>query len=276
MNGMEDGLEKLIPEDREPLDTRSMLEEGFLKNLAGGIGKNIAAASTVGIKPKASSKLTTVASDVSTERLLQTLYEVRDGLIDSLRDVHIASPVAKSLSTHINKLGSCIKHLGGPVEPFDPLNHVSGLKIPNLLRNAERVIETTKQCYSLGSIEDSKISDDNNKISLVFAGRAGNTEYRARGIIMSSCWTGNEAIDYIYTPGSGKMSVKVFSSGKWIDKSSDYKVSWELEENEIDPAQEEIQKGSNNSSGIVKDASTSSGNNIEDKDIGDDFPVEEK
>jgi hypothetical protein len=261
--------EKLIPEEREVLDTRSMLEEGFMKNLRGVITN--AAAST---KSKIDSKMTSVASDISTEKLLQALYEIRDGLIDAMRDVNVASPVANSLTTYINKMGSCIKHLGGPVEAFDPLNHVSGLKVPNLLRNAERVIETTKQCYSLGSIENAHINDDNTKISLVFAGKSGSTEYRAKGVVISSCWTGNEAVDYIYTPGSGKMSVKVFASGKWIDKSSDYKVSWELEENDIDSKQE-AQKESNNSGEIIKEAVQPSGNNTEDKDIGD-FPVEEK
>jgi adenylosuccinate synthase len=52
------------------------------------------------------------------------------------------------------------------------------------------------------------------------------------GLVTSSSWNGNEAIDFIYTPGQGKMSVKVFEKGKWIDKSEtgNYEIKWELEE----------------------------------------------
>jgi hypothetical protein len=125
--------------------------------------------------------------------------------------------------------------MGGEVEEFEPLNHVSGLVAPNFYKNAQKVIETTIQCYSLGDVEDAKVLQNGRMIQIVFTGSSGNVNYKASGTIESDEWTGNEAIDYIYTPGEGKMSVKAFENGKWVTRNDPkkYKAIWELEETDV-------------------------------------------
>jgi len=57
--------------------------------------------------------------------------------------------------------------------------------------------------------------------------------YKAFGQISARSWEGSEAIDYIYVPETGgKMSVKTYEGGKWVDKSDTgvYDIYYDLEE----------------------------------------------
>jgi len=174
------------------------------------------------------SGLSTV-NNASMEKILVALYDTREGMVEAFETCNVNSKTAKILSGQINKLASCIRYMGGDVEEFEPLNHVSGLTAPDFYKNAQKVIETTIQCYSLGEVEDAKVLENGRKITIVFTGSAGNVNYKAAGTITSDEWTGNEAIDYIYTPKEGKMSVKSFENGRWINRNADekYKVLWD-------------------------------------------------
>jgi hypothetical protein len=166
----------------------------------------------------------------STEKVLISLYDIRDILIDSFRLSGINSNVSKKLVSSIEKVDGLIKTAGGEIERFEPLNHCSGLQAPNFYKNAEKVIATTTQCYSLGKIEDAKISDNGKTINICFLGINEDVSWKAMGTINAEEWTGNEAIDYVYTPREGHMSVKAYDNGRWIDKisSGKYKVHWDL------------------------------------------------
>lgn len=174
----------------------------------------------------------------SSEKILLTLYDVRDDLVDAFGECSFNSYLAKCLTNQINKIASCIVNMGGQAEAFEPLNHVSGLKMPDLVKNAEEVIQRTMQCYKLGTVKEAKIKEDGKEINIVFEGVDGEVKYTASGRIITKGWTGNEAIDYVYTPNSGKMSVKAFEGGRWVNKSNlekdkeNYKISWELTEDD--------------------------------------------
>jgi len=257
-------------EEREPLDTKSMLEDAFFANL-GKTGKSI---------PKVK-KTQELKADVNfnTEKLLLELFEVRDNLVE----VFSSGSNSQHIITSINKVGSCIRSLGGEAQDFDPFAHLSGLQKPNIKKNAMRVIENTKEVYSIGRIEEPKVEEDGKTIIITFAGQKDNVDYKAVGtLVASKNWVGNEAIDYVYTPGEGRMSVKVFNEdGKWVDKSNAYKISWELFEKEADlnvmPLEvERKDEGKDEKNVEIKEEVKKEASNKDiDEEIGD-FPIEEK
>jgi len=171
--------------------------------------------------------------EYNTEDLLVSLYETHDELVGAFNSSDYGSKTAQSISNSIIKVGACIKKLGGEVEKFNPIDHVSGLAVPPLIKNAQLVVERTKQLYSRATIEDVQISENGKTIDITLLGQNNNPEvmYRVKGTITASTsWNGNEAIDYIYTPQSGKMSVKVLEGNKWVDNSNSFKVHWGLDE----------------------------------------------
>lgn len=249
-------------EDREILNTRAMIENSFFSNLktkpnSKPIPKEI--------------KETAVIND--TESFLLDLFEVRDGLVDLFKKLNGNDENVEILTGQINKIGSCIRKLGGAVDKFDPFSALSGLRDPDLKLNAQRVVENTKRAYSLGKVSEDKVSEDGKTIHMSFSGVKGNMSYKAVGtIVANKSWTGNEGIDYIYSQNSGKISVKaVNDEGKWVDKSSDYNISWELYEQDNEVVKEGVEKTSETKKELEKPVA----NNIEDEEIGD-FTIEEK
>ena len=265
-------------EEREILDTKSMIEEDFFARL----GKKFVPSSTP--TSPTNTKLPP-SPKYNTEKILLDLFEVRDGLIDTYAKIGINAH-SQSITDGINKLGSCIKSLGGEVDRFDPFAHMSGLQAPNLRKSAKRVIENTVESYTLGKIGDTNISEDGKTIIVTFTGQSGTVDYKAVGTLTASkTWVGNEAIDYVYTPSEGRMSVKTFTEdSKWIDNSDNYKISWELFENEAnfnvmpiegENTQTKKEGKTKNNIEIKEEVENTALNNIEDEEIGD-FPVEDK
>ena len=257
------------------LNTQGMLEDAFISGLKKGPKSKVTQAS------KTEMPIAEKAPNYNTEDLLVNLYNVRDGLIEAFTEMGI-NKSSKVMTHNINLLGECIKSIGGQVDGFDPFSHVSGLQAPSLMKNAKRVIENTQEAYSLGNITDLDNKEDGKVVIMAFNGQKDDIAYKAVGTIEApKCWIGNEAIDYIYTPGEGRMSVKALNEeGKWIDKSANYKISWELSENEIDlnasvknikPKEAgNVNKPVEIKEEVKKDAL----NNIDDE-IGD-FPIEDK
>jgi len=269
-------LSRHEPEDEEQREvltgkTQNMIEESFFKNLK---LKDKTMASKIDTAPAYVSETTSLPSTTDTETLLLDLFEVRDGLIQSFESVGLNTTIASNLSVHINKLGSCIRCIGGEVKDFAPLEHISGLQMPNLMRSAQRVVETTRQCYTLGNITKAEVEEEGKVISINFEGKEGDIAYIARGTITAnSSWKGNEAIDYIYTRGEGRMSVKAFEDNRWTDKHADYNVYWELDEVDTTVAEENVE----NKEEILVEAQNKmdSRQEIDDQDIDSSFPIEE-
>ena len=265
-------MTKELEEKNGKLDTQSMLESEFLEQFAkegGKLPKQAARPSPS--QPEVSQS---IPSNTNTEVLLVNAYEVRDSLIESFKEVKLGSTLADNITTAINKVGGMITEMGGEAESFDPLANRSGLKAPNSNKYASRVIENTVDAYSLGKIEDARI-DDNGALVIAFTGRSDDMSYKAVGTISpKGAWIGNEAIDYVYSPGAGKMAVKIANAeGDWIDQGTDnYEIRWELFE---DKALEEPQKNVEKSAGTIEEDKKPLENNL-DEDINDDFPIEEK
>jgi len=233
-------------DDIDPVDTAGLLENSLRASLGAATSEKIRemeseirnsgdVVESNKLRKVATQSKSAPSNDASMEKLLIALCDIREGLVGSFETCGINSKTATLLSEQINRLATCIRYIGGEAEKFEPLNHISGLSVPNFYKNAQKVIETTIQCYSLGEVKNAKVEENGNKIAIEFSGTDGEKSYTAFGKVSSEEWMGNEAIDYIYTPQSGKMSVKAFENGRWIDKSNSgkYQVYWELEESNI-------------------------------------------
>ena len=268
-------------------DRAASIENTFLSNLDAGtrnqIGQNDHSTRPISLAGESRPQL---PKGVDREEVLVSLYDVYDNMIMHFESMDYTNTVAQKVSNNIIKLGSCIATLGGEVENFSPLDHVSGLSSPPMMKNAQQVVERTKTCYKRADIEDVSISDTGKVIDITLVGQDDNVgmAYRAKGTLQTnSSWSGAEAIDYIYTPEAGKMSVKVLEDDRWVDRSPNYKISWELQELDITTASVEemadFQKGykkegeiSNSENKVTVDSDVQG----EEKEIDLCFPVEEK
>jgi len=261
-----------VDEESGKFDTKSLLEDSFLKNLGNPtLKQQISQAPSVVDR---SIKIP-ISPAYSTEKMMLDLYEVRDGLIATFSEMGL-NKTSQNLVNSINKVGTCIKGLGGEVDYFDPLANVSGLQSPKLNKSAQRVIENTKEAYNLGKIEGAKVEEDGKTITITFTGKQGNVSYKSVGTVTASdTWMGNEAIDYIYSPESGRMAVKTPNAhGQWIDRGTDdYKISWELFETDESNLNKEAGKAETTKE-IKEEIKNPTPNDI-DKEIGD-FPIVEK
>lgn len=275
-------------------DRAAAIENTFLNNLGGGVKDRIGNISPISSVRSAISENNT-PKKYNSEELLVSLYEVYDDMVAQFEHMDYTTSIAKKTSDNIIKLGHCIKKVGGEVEEFSPLDHVSGLSTPPMIKNAQQVIERTETCYTRATIKEMTTDNDGKTINITIAGKDINVgrAYLVKGTLTANkAWNGAEAIDYIYTPSSGgKMSVKVLEGTRWIDKSSDYKVGWELQEVDLDSTSPEDidflnkynkKEGEkiNTENKIAEDNYNSTDSKDEDEDMGDmgdlDFPIEDK
>lgn len=259
-------------DEKGGLQTRSMLEDGFFANIGKSKGK---------LKQELTKQAKTTLNNVkpipnaNTEEILLEAYNVRDALIESVSGIQLGTRLAENLTSAVNSMGSLIVRLGGEAENFDPLSQRSGLQAPNMKRNVERVIENTKDSYALGEIDEARIEE--GSIIIGFSGVQEDTKYKAVGTIAArKGWTGAEAVDYVYMPGGGKMSVKVANNnGQWIDRSDDYGITWELfEDSGSSEAQEMPPENIEKNSVTKEEPEEKIANNVVDE-INDDFPIKE-
>lgn len=179
-----------------------------------------------------SAPISKLPENINVESLLLSLYEIHDELIDIFQRVGLNHEISDKLTTQVWNVEKCITKSGGTVKNFIPEDYVSGLEMPDLEENASKVIATTKRCYRLGSVENDLVEDNGSAIRLTFKGALQNVKYTVNGLIKSGSrgWTGSEAIDYVYKPNGGKMSVRSFEGGKWVNCSDHFEIKWELEE----------------------------------------------
>lgn len=196
------------------------------------LGRTKPASPSEEVKPK---KLS--LGDISAEDILVDLYSIYDGMVDIFQRIGLNHEVSNLFTEQIDMISGVIRKLGGTVEDFVPEDHVSGLELPPTYENALKVVERTINCYKIGEVTDHSIEDDGETIRITFSGgvqlpSGDNVKYVAAGVVRASKrgWTGAEAIDYIYRPGRGKMLVRAIENGKWVTKSDNFEIRWELEE----------------------------------------------
>jgi hypothetical protein len=241
-------------EEREPLDTGDMLSNALRAKLgapSAAVQEQIRQeieASGAQIEKAApivsQNRRVKLPENVSTEDMLALLYDSYDKAVDAyeiaVQTEENHDMVCGQIHLLINNIIAAIRLLGQKMEPFNPLDHVSGLTAPDITRSAEQVANNTKKYYTKGLVKTDVNYDDNGKtINVIFSGTSKQIAYSAIGTITSDEWSGGEAIDYVYTPQGGKMSVKELSGGRWQDVSSKFDLTWELIETPIEDESEE-------------------------------------
>ena len=235
--------------DLEPVDSSSLLEEGLRLKIGHPqaskilqVTDEIRAAGDFAARGSRSSAPQIDSMGGNAEAVMMDMFSLREDLIAAFEGCKINTKTSTRISNAIRISERMISKIGGTVDEFVPLQHVSGLRPPDFLKNAKKVVETTMQCYSLGDISNATISEDGRTINITLNGSEGDTYFKVEGTIVADEWTGSEAIDYIYTPGEGKLSVKVFEDGRWMDKSKGdrYNIVWDLVESRGEPVQEPV------------------------------------
>lgn len=249
-------MKKMEEEDREPLDTGGMIanslkqhlgnpseeylsqindETQALEDTSQNTSNRITQAQTS--SEPSQQKRVQLPDGVSTENMLVALYSLYDDTIEAFEEavqLDEGSHLSKKIQSLIQQLSTAIGMVGGKVEPFDPLDHISGLQIPEATKNAEQVAENTKKYYTKGLVKAGTVSDNDATIEVAFSGTKGDIAYSAMGKIKAESWDGNEAIDYVYTSDGGKMTVKRLTKGRWVDISDNFEIMYELFENSIE------------------------------------------
>ena len=128
---------------------------------------------------------------------------------------------------------------GQEVVQFEPLRRMSGLAIPtDLLANANKVVTTTLKSYGLYPITEAMSCDVEGLPHVVFTivGQKGEMGFTVRAAITrrgGGDFIGNEAIDYVYAPGGGLLTVKALDKGRWVDVTDNYHVRAKHQEEPI-------------------------------------------
>jgi hypothetical protein len=167
--------------------------------------------------------------NIDSEKVIVGLYHIKDELIDNFQ--FFQEEKIDKITKLINYVSLLIKDFGGTYEDFNPLDYMSGLESPDETGVINRIIQTTQKCYKYGTVQLSGISQDFKTISIRLIGEKNGNRYIVDGKITSNSWGGNEAIDYISTVNAGKLSVKCFENGRWIDRSSNYKIVYDVKNN---------------------------------------------
>ena len=223
---------KIKDEEASRFDSSAMLEENLYSHLGSIVG-NVSNISPTKVKSHSTPEInvteeegfTNINDKISIEYTMTVLYTVRDNMIDIFSS--IPEDKQQVMVFNINSIGMLIQKMGGEVDRFDPVEHISGLGDPDDLETMERVIATTKRCYKLGSVDAKILDEKENSIVVEFRGDKNGVPFAVAGKITPSKegWTGNEAIDFVpLSNNQGRLSVKSYSNKKWLDKSQIFKI----------------------------------------------------
>jgi len=217
-------------EEREVLNTFDMFLDGLENQYSSD-------PSTVGKVSSSSGTSKSGKPPSNLEKVIVALIDIRDELAEvfSALGGDQSQTASGAVLACIKKIEDRIGDIGGDVEPFKSITHMTGLGSSSqydLLQNAKLVAENTKKLYSMhkiGKIIIGKTKDGRPGIVIEIAGEHNGKTFTTTGkIVAKSDFDGNEAIDYIKDEGKGHMSVKSPKLGRWNDSSDKFVISWQV------------------------------------------------
>lgn len=244
-------LRKIEEKNRKPLNTRSMIEDAFFKNLgdpkfqkyasdyaSGGQVKFTHGDEKAGkIRKKSDSgdfeedAGQTEAQDPSLyEKACLTFNDLRDFMIKRFTEVSGNEVAADTLAKCIRKIEAVLSGLGYEIpeeDLFNPMVHSSGLKNDDILENAKQVEENTKRLYSTFPIIGSDVFNHHGRpcVSIKIEGVDDGKKFAIIGSVLAkNDFAGNEAIDYVRKNGKGVFSVKSKKLGRWETVSGKFDI----------------------------------------------------
>jgi len=145
--------------------------------------------------------------------------------------------VSKEVESLIREIEKMEASLGVKVDKFDPLRHMSGLKIREPLENANRVVDNTIGNYDMHIIDsiESRLSANRPSIAISVVGSQNNKGFVARSVIVANRdFSGSEAIDYVHASPRGLFSIKRFEKDRWVDASDEFKIRHKIVEFDLE------------------------------------------
>ena len=226
--------------DEFRLPSEEWLVEGFERNLkAIQSGQPITQVKTA----SRGSFSQTIEDDSSASLYEQAIMEIdqlRDDLISVFHKNKDDKVLFNLIESLIHRVEKTIRTLGGEVDDFDPLAHMSGLESSPeanqqdeddiLLTNAKRVVGNTEKHYKIHKVLSIQPKTIKGKpgVVLQIVGEDEKGPFRVVGaVVAKDDFLGNEAIDYVRHEGKGCLSVKSFKNGKWQDSSNDFHLGIE-------------------------------------------------
>ena len=250
-------LRKMKEKERKPLNTYSMLETAFFKNLKDPKMRKLAGQLARGGQVKlgkeqgddqgeepgeidyfATAEEREAREETPSGPKQPSLYErttvqvadLREYLIHSFGAISNDDRVASVFTNCIKKAEDIMSKLGFELddsEKFNPIMHCSGLKQDNILKNAQQVMENTKTHYSTYKIAGTDVSEyqSHPSVSVKIEGEDGGKPFCVIGtVVAKSDFAGNEAIDYVRRGGQGMFSVKAYKLGRWENVSNGFRI----------------------------------------------------
>jgi hypothetical protein len=179
--------------------------------------------------------------------------------------------LSKEVESLIGQIEKMERVCGIDSEKFDPLRHMSGLKIREPLENANRVVDNTMANYDMHIIDsiESRLSANRPSIAISVVGSQKQKGFLARSVIVAKRdFSGSEAIDYVHSSPRGLFSIKRFEKDRWVDASEDFSIRHKIVEFDL-----EMESGMDNTAFLgEKIASSGKGMimkelNLTDKDV---------
>ncbi len=245
-------MKKMDPNHNEFFDSGSMLEEGYRKAMGksgievpkdtggrhsmtpqGSPGEDSFFMSQdprkVGIEVAAGSSSN---DDVPISHMAKVVMEIKDNAVALFEKV-----ASDSSAPDVERLIRSIEHLektcGLEVDQFEPLRHMSGLKIREPLENANRVVDNTVYNYDIHLISsiESRMSGSRPSVAIAVVGQHKGHGFVAQSLVTAKRdFTGSEAVDYVHASPQGLFSVKRFERDRWVDASSEFDIKHRVSE----------------------------------------------
>lgn len=226
--------------DEFALPSEEWLVQGFERNLK-AIKAGVPLPNMKNIKISRSSSLKDPAEEVDGtqaslyEQAIMELDGLKDDLISEFHKHKDDNRLFKVIESLIHKIENTIQKLGGEIEEFNPLAHMSGLentpeenninKEELLLTNARNVVLNTQKHYTIHTLSSiqPKVVKGKPAVVLKIEGKDKTENFSVVGaVVAKEDFFGNEAIDYVRHDGKGRLSIKSFRNGTWQDKSDDF------------------------------------------------------
>jgi hypothetical protein len=176
------------------------------------------------------------ATTLSASPIAKIATDIKNQAIDIFESIS-----SEDIASSVERLIRTVEHLentaGVKGKKFEPLRHMSGLKIREPLENANRVVDNTVGNYDMNVIEsiESRMSGGRPAIAISVLGEKGGKGFLAKSVIAAKVdFNGSEAIDYVHANPAGLFSVKRFERSRWVDASDDFDIRHKIVEYELE------------------------------------------
>ena len=216
------------------LDTASMLAAGLKTTFASGMPRRTAeegqdaSSDPVAVTFERPQQENLIApNSVLQEHVVSSIENLKGDLIAMFQEMCSNAVLASRMEGMIRRIEDIQQSMGIEFNLFDPLSNMSGLKSGEALENADKVISNTLKHYRLYGVSSitSTVGQFGPTILLSLFGEDKDVGFEVDAFIAAkSDFNGNEAIDYVWSPDGGRMTVKARTNGAWRDMSQDFVI----------------------------------------------------